>query len=139
MSLSCITDYLAENFQFLSNELKNGECRFLALPAGDPATDDAGFPSDAPAARTAGFIPCAWTAKKFDEKEVATQTRATAGYEVVVAQQFEGAAVVCKQSDRLELKINLVTGETIECEIVARLNESNVFWRIFAVDIDDEN
>lgn len=139
MSLACITAYLKENFQNIQNELKNGECRFLALPAGDPATDDHGFPSDTAAPRTDGFIPCTWTAKKIDEKSIADQTRPLAGYEISVPQIFDGSPVIVKPSDRIEIKQDLNSSVVSEMEIVARLNESNVFWRIYAVDIDDEN
>lgn len=111
--------------------LKNGEVRFLRK-ADATLTDDQGFPSSGYVPRTTEFFPCVWTAKAIDEKEVAGQTRALAGYEI----QVSGSAEV-HPSDRVELRFKLGSSETETLEIAARVNESNVTWRIVAVDIEE--
>lgn len=114
-------------------ELKNGECRFWSL-SDSAATDAQGFISSDFAPRTVGFLPCSWIPQKKlpEEIEIADQTRASAVYQISVAPE-----TVVKPSDRLELRFKLGETETQFLEIISVVNQTNVFWQIYAADIEE--
>ena len=131
MSFACVTNYLGDFFPQLLTELKNGECRFLALNDGT-ATDAQGFISSDYSPRTVYFLPCSWNPEKksADEKEVAAQTRASAVYEIRVAKD-----VVVLPSDQLEMKFSADDVQILE--ILSVVNQSNVYKQIFAININE--
>lgn len=130
-----MTDYLAAQFAVLQTELSNGSCRALAAHDAE-LTDEQGFPSSGYAPRTSKFLPCAWTAKKMDEKFAGDRTRGLSGYEITLAQRIGGAAVVVKSSDRLELKLKPSDATPVLLEIIAVRNQSSVAWTVYAVDLE---
>lgn len=130
-----MTSYLAEQFGYLQTELANGACRALALDDSE-LTDSQGHPSSGYAPRTPGFLPCSWTAKKIEEKFVSDRTRSLAGYEITLPQKQGGVQTVFKPSDRLELKLKPNDASAVELEILAVLNQSNVAWTIYAIDLE---
>lgn len=133
MSLACVTSYLGEVFPQLLTELKNGECRFWSL-SDNTATDAQGFISSDHAPRTIEFLPCSWIPQKKlpEEIEIAAQTRATAVYKISVA-----FGTIVKPSDKLELRFKLGAVETQFLEIISVVNHTNVFWQVYAVDIEE--
>lgn len=138
MSFACLQNYLAQ--QFYSFQPKNGECRFLAAP-GAEETDDQGFLSAEFTPRTVDFIKCSWTPKTGREgydAEIAAQTRSVAVYEITVAKQIDGVPVLCLPSDRIELRTKIGdSSSVILCEILQRVNQNNMAWLVYAVDLDD--
>ena len=135
VSLACVTDYLSQ--QFYGLQPKNGECRFLSQPD-EPETDDQGYISSVYTARTAGFLLCSWMPKRADEQTIADKTKAQAVYELTVAQNIEGTAVVVLPSDRVELHTKIGDSSSlVTLEIVSRVNQMGAAWLIYAVDLNE--
>ena len=138
MSFQCVTDYL--NQQFYSFQPKNGECRLLSAPDED-ATNEQGFPTKDYIARKMDFILCTWAMnpkRREEETMVAENARSMAMYEITVAQNIEGVAIIALQSDRIVLRTKIGDAATeITCEIVSRVNQNGAAWLLFAVDLNE--
>lgn len=131
-----MTNYLAQNFAPLLEQLKNGECKLLGIN-NLTETDDYGNPNLTFSARTAYFMPCSWQSKSAEnETEVAAQIRSLSFYKITIAVNYNSLPVVAKNSDRLELKAYFdgltQTTKTLE---VKDVSTDGVSLSIIAVDI----
>lgn len=117
--------------------LYNGEIRIRSLGSESAAeeTDEQGFPKPVFDTSDTAFVPCVWVGKKIDERMVAEQTRTLAGYEISVLQTE--AVITPDARGRLEIKFQPGAEDFQTIEILAVVNQQNLFWQIYAVDIEE--
>lgn len=115
--------------------LYNGEVRISLLSAESSyVTDEQGFADSTFVDPSSDFIPCVWVGKKIDERLVAEQTRSIAGYEISIMQQIGGTPVHVDRDGRIEIKFKPGASEIQALNILAVVNQQNLFWQIYAVD-----
>lgn len=117
--------------------LVNGACRFRDSADTGDETDDRGFLLPVYENDAGEFYPCVWIGKKIDESLIADQTRSVAGYEITIQQIINGIPVAVAANGKMDLRLKPDVTNFQTLEIVAVINQTNIFWQIFAIDIEE--